>query len=67
MKNRFASPSYAAHLIEYDCRFQGKTGKAQVSTDTVALILVRPGKLILCKMNVASAGDCVCTFCPHLN
>ena len=66
MKNGFASSSYAARVIEHACRFRGKTGKGQVSTNTVALILAQPGKPILHKMNVASAGDWVCTFCPHL-
>ena len=66
MKNGFASPSYAARLIAHACPFRGKTAKAQVSTDTVALILAPPGKPILRKMNVASARDWVCTFSHHL-
>jgi hypothetical protein len=65
MKETFATSSYAACAIEHARRFQEKTAKAQVSTDTVALILARPGKPISHKMNVASAGDGVCTFCPH--
>jgi vacuolar-type H+-ATPase subunit B/Vma2 len=67
MKNSFVTSSYAARLIEHACRFRGETAKVQVSTNTVALILAQPGKPILHKVNVASAGDCVCTFCPHLN
>jgi hypothetical protein len=66
MKNGFQTSSHAARLIEHACRFRNKTGKGQISTNTVALILAQPGKPILRKMNVASAGDWVCTIWPHL-
>jgi hypothetical protein len=66
MKNGFATSSDAARLIEHACRFRDKTGKGQISIDTVALILAQPDKPILRKMNVASAAHWVCTIWPHL-
>ena len=67
MKNGFATSSDAARLIEHAARFRNKTGKGKTSTETVALILAQPGKPILHKMNVATAGNGVCTIWPHLN
>ncbi|MEK7876031.1 MAG: hypothetical protein AAB325_07590 [Pseudomonadota bacterium] len=67
MKNGFATSSYPARRIEYVTRFHDKTGKAKVSTQTVALILAHPGTPILSKMNVATARDSICTICHHLN
>ncbi len=62
MKNGFAISSYAACLIEHAARFWDTTGKGKISTETVALILAQPGKPILRKMNVASAGNAVLRF-----
>src|SRR5450759_3486321 len=67
MKNSFATSSYAARRIEHTARFRDKTGKGKISTETVAFILVQPGKPILRKMDVASAGNGVHTIWPHLN
>ena len=67
MKNGFATSSYAARLIEHAARLRNKTGKGKVSTETVVLILAQSGKPILSKLDVASAGDGVCTIWHHLN
>jgi hypothetical protein len=67
MKNGFATSSYAARRIEYAARFRHKTGKAKVSTQTVALLLAHPGTPILSKMNVATAANSIYTTCHHLN
>jgi len=68
MKNGFATSSYAARLIEHAARFRDKTGRGKVSTEPVALLLAHPGTPILSKMNVATAGDSICTTChPNLN
>ena len=62
MKNDFAISTYAARWIEHVARFQDKTGKGKVSTETVALLLAQPGMPILRKMNVTTAGDSICTI-----
>ena len=62
MKNGFATSSYPARRIENAAPFHDKTGKAKVSTPTVALLLAHPGTPILRKMNVTTAGDRICTI-----
>lgn len=62
MKNGFAPSSYAARRIEYAARFHDKTGNGNVSTQIVALLLAQPGKPILRKMNVTTAGDSIYTI-----
>ena len=62
MKNGFATTSYAARLIEHAAQLRNKTGKGKTSTETVAMILALPGKPILRKMDVASAGTGLVRF-----
>jgi hypothetical protein len=62
MKNGFATLSYAACRIEYAARFHHNIGKGKVSIQAVALLLAHPRTPILRKMNVATAGDCVCAI-----
>ena len=59
MKHGFPTASCVARLIERAAcaaRFQGKTGKGKLSTETLALILAHPGEPIFPETGVAGAS-----------
>jgi hypothetical protein len=65
MKHGFPIASCAVRWIEHAARFQGKTGKGEISTDALALILAHPGKPISPETSVDGVGCRISTTMPQ--
>ena len=65
MKHGFPTAACGARLIERAARFRGKTGKGEISTEALALILVHPGKPISPEPSVEGLGCRISTIMPQ--
>lgn len=65
MKHGFPIASRVARWIERAVRFRGKTGKGEISTEALALILARPGKPIFPETGIQGVGCRISTITPE--